>query len=916
MIRDRLGIVEMSQPGEGFFQGGMQGGMAQMGAGPGGGRGGPPGGMGGRGGMMGGGGGFGGGGGRGGGFGNRMNRLQGMVNFSLANSIFNARPYSLTGADQKKLPYANERFGGTLGGPLKIFHWKKSQQAPFFMFNYSGQRGNNGFNSTTTVPLAAERQGDFSSSLLRSGAAVQLFDPLSPVGNRSPFVNNKIPVNRMDPAALALLKYMPLPNQAGLVQNYFFQQSLPTSSDQLSIRLMGRFHQRDNINISYAFNRSQRLSGNPFPDLESSSSSRGQNLQLGMNHSFKRGVSNQFQLSFNRNRILTSNSFSGTNDVIGQLGIQGLSRDPINYGIPTINFTNYGSLQLGNPMQRVQQTLGLTDSFRTLKGKHSLSMGFEFRHILSNRFVDENGRGTFDFTGFATSNFDAKGNPLPGTGLDFADLLLGFPQSTSRRYGGSNVYLRSNTYSAYLTDDWRVLSRFTLNFGLRYEFAQPPIEKYDHLANLDMPKDVSAVAVVLPAQSGPYTGGFPRSLINPDRNNFAPRVGIAYRPGSKSNLVLRAGYGIFYNLNIYDQVFPKLAGQPPFAISQTLLTSPSQVLTLLHGFPADPGTTVRNSYAVDRDYRIGYVQSWNLNIQKSFHRSIVMNLSYLGTKGTKLDMLRAPNRAPGGSQLTTEQSRRIADAGNFILETSGAASCYHALQVQLSRRLARGLSLMGNYTWSKSIDNSAGIGGGQLVIQDDNNFRAERGLSSFDVRHRMNLNYTWEPPLGAGRKYLVTPSLASKMLSGWTFTGNATLSSGSPYTARILGNASNNSGTGGNQSERADATGQAVELPSSERTLLQWFNTAAFALPKPGTFGNAGRNTITGPGSVLFNMSATKDVRIGDNGKSLSLIWQVNNIFNKPNFTGLGTVVNAGNFGRITGVQAMRSMNLSLRFRF
>jgi hypothetical protein len=184
------------------------------------------------------------------------------------------------------------------------------------------------------------------------------------------------------------------------------------------------------------------------------------------------------------------------------------------------------------------------------------------------------------------------------------------------------------------------------------------------------------------------------------------------------------------------------------------------------------------------------------------------------------------------------------------------------------------------------------------------------------VRHRLNFNYMLELPFGPGRKFLATPGVASRLLSGWALTGNATLSSGSPYTARILGNASNNSGTGGSQSERADATGRTVELPASERTLTRWFNTAAFALPKAGVYGNAGRNTIIGPGSILFNMSVTKDIQIDDNGRSLSFIWQVDNVFNKPNFTGLGTVVNASDFGRITGTQAMRSMNISLRFRF
>ncbi len=922
LIRERLGIQEPGQPGEGFFQNGIQNGMIGEagrlgGSGGAGGRPGPmAGGAGARGGMPMGGGGFAGGPGRGVGFGNRMNRPQGMIQFSLRNSALDARPYSLTGVEQKKQAYANERFGGTLGGPLKILFWKKSRQAPFYMINYSGQRGRNSYDATSTVPLAEERQGDFSASRLRSGNSVRIYDPASPIGNRSLFPNSIIPANRLDSAALGLLKYLPLPNQPGLVQNYFFQESVPTSSDQLSVRVMGRWKQRNNINISYAFNRSRRISGNPFPDLESGGTSRGQNFQLQSGTMFRRGMSNQLQISFNRNRNLTSNRFSNTTDVIGELGILGLSRDPINYGIPTILLTNYGDMRLSNPSRRVQQTVGFSESLRILQGKHSWSMGFDYRHTASNRYVDENSRGTFQFSGLATSDFDAKGNPLSATGLDFADFLLGLAQETSRRYGGSNVYLRSNTYSGFLSDDWRALSRLTVNAGIRYEYAQPPTEKYDHLSNLDINSGISAVGVVLPGGDGPFSGKYPRSLVDPDRNNFAPRIGLAYRPSPRSNLVLRAGYGIFYNLNIYDQVFPKLAGQPPFAVSQNLLTSVFQVLTLKNGFPEDPSTTVRNSYAVDRHYRIGYVQSWNLNIQKNLKRSLVLNLGYIGTKGTRLDLLRAPNRAPSGSTLTTEQRRRIEEAGNFILETSGAASAYHALQMQVSQRFARGVSLAGSYTWSKSIDNAAGIGGGQLVVQDDSNFRAERGLSSFDVRHRANLNGMLDLPFGPGRKFLANEGLASRVLSGWTFTGNATLSSGAPFTARILGNAVNNSGTGGSQSERADATGMTVQLAESERTLMRWFNTAAFQLPKPGTFGNAGRNTIAGPGSFLVNMSATKDIRLDEKGRSVSFVWQANNVFNRPNFSGLSTVVNSSTFGRITQVQAMRSMNFSLRFRF
>jgi hypothetical protein len=338
---------------------------------------------------------------------------------------------------------------------------------------------------------------------------------------------------------------------------------------------------------------------------------------------------------------------------------------------------------------------------------------------------------------------------------------------------------------------------------------------------------------------------------------------------------------------------------------------------LRNGFPAEPSTKVHNSYAVDRYYRIGYVQSWNLNLQKDLRRGLVLEAAYMGSKGAKLDLLRAPNRAPAGSQISTEDRRLIGYADSFIFETSGAASIYHAMLLRVNRRFARGISLNGSYTWSKSLDSASSIGGGSLLVaQDDNNLRAERGLSAFDVRHRLNINYVLELPFGRGKKYLSQSSWGSRFFSNWTFTGWVALSSGSPFTARILGNASNNSGTGGNWSERADATGQPVALPRSERTVTHYFNTQAFALPAPGKFGNAGRNTIIGPGSLLLTLTVSRDIRIDENGKSLSLVCQANNLLNTPNFRGLATVVNSSNFGRITGTNPMRTLELTLRFRF
>ncbi|PYV37740.1 MAG: hypothetical protein DMG06_27270, partial [Acidobacteria bacterium] len=469
----------------------------------------------------------------------------------------------------------------------------------------------------------------------------------------------------------------------------------------------------------------------------------------------------------------------------------------------------------------------------------------------------------------------------------------------------------------FFTNNWRVTPQLTLSLGVRYELATPLTEKFGRIANLDIAPNFTGAAVVVPGTAGPYSGQFPSALIDPDRNNVAPRIGLAWKPIPHHNLVIRSGYGIFYNASIYNQLYTQLASQPPFAVSNNLITRPDRILTLANGFPADPQFTVLNSYVVDRHLRIGYVQQWNLDIQQQLRPNLVMTLSYNGSKGTKLDLLRSPNRAPAGSPLETDPNRIISNAQGFLYETSGAASVFHSLQIRLQRRFTSGVSVNASYIFGKSIDNASSIGGGQeTVALIDNNLRAERGLSTFDMRHQLNINYVYEFPFGERKRFLSHGGLPARIFSGWSLSGITTLQSGSPYTARILGNSINNSGTGANQSERADATGLPVELPESLQTVAHFFNSDAFTLPTPGRFGDAGRNTIIGPGTLNFNMALAKVIRFSPDGKRLEFRTQATNIFNTPNFNGLGVIVDASNYGHLTSARQMRQIEFTLRFNF
>jgi hypothetical protein len=393
---------------------------------------------------------------------------------------------------------------------------------------------------------------------------------------------------------------------------------------------------------------------------------------------------------------------------------------------------------------------------------------------------------------------------------------------------------------------------------------------------------------------------------------------LAFRPWLQRHLVLRAGYSVFYDGGIYTRLISNLANQPPFAQASTLWTSTDQVLTLQDGFPAIAPTVATNTYAVDSNFRTPYAQTWNVTVEDQIAPNVILSVGYVGTKGSKLDLLLAPNQAAPGSPLTTQDRLSIPGALSFNYETSGAASIYHGLQVSLRRQFHNGFSLSGDYTFSKSIDNAASVGGaGRTVAQNAFDLEAERGLSVFDVRHRLRIHYTYEFPFGDRRRWLSHGGPMAVVLGNWQLSGGTTIQSGTPLTARVLGNQSNNSGTGANFSERAQATGLPLSLDRAARTTLDFFNTAAFTLPPAGQFGNAGRNTITGPGTVNFDMSLSRFITISqEHGVRGEFRLQADNAFNTPNFSGLATVVNAQDFGRVTGVKSMREFTVSMRLRF
>lgn len=579
----------------------------------------------------------------------------------------------------------------------------------------------------------------------------------------------------------------------------------------------------------------------------------------------------------------------------------------MNYGPPSLNFSNFASLTDGSYSRTVVQSLAFNDTFTWVRGHHSLSAGAVYSHNQNNVKTDSNGRGTFSFTGLSTSQL-ANGLPVANTGLDFADFLLGLPNTSSIRYGDTSTYFRTTNYSFFGQDNWRVNGKLTLNFGLRYEYYGVPYELRGHEANLDIAPGFTAASVVLPGQNSPYHGVLPTGLIFPDRNNFMPRIGVAWRPWLRGKTVVRTGYGIYYNGAAYNAFARNLAAQPPFASTNSIVSSTAAPLTLQSAFiTVVPGKTVTNTYAIDPNYRVPYAQSWNFGIQQEINPRLIVQITYLGTKGTRLDTLRLPNRAAPGSVLTAEARLRIANATGFTYESSDANSIYHSLRSNLIRRFGKGMSFNLDYNFSKAIDNASTFGGG--LAQNDQDLRAERSLSNFDRRHTVSMRYVLTSPYGHTSKLLASHHKLTGILQDWTLSGGITAQTGTPLNPKVAGNQTDSAGTGATGTTRPNATGLPVEGGTG------YFNLAAFTLPTPGFFGTAGRNTIPGPGSWVANASFGRGFGLGER-RNLEFRFDANNILNHVNISSFGTTLNSSTYGLPLAAGGMRSASLTVRFRF
>lgn len=869
----------------------------------------------------------------------RLNRVHFSVYDTFGDTALNARPYSLTVANPPKINGWNDTAGFNMGGPLKIPHIYDGTDKTFFFINFSGSWSRNPVDSFATVPTLAERAGDFSAD------NAQLFNPLSnPSGPRTLMPNagclqdaanaagTCIPQGMINQTALNLLNYVPSPNLPGRALNFHLQTNLPGLSNRLNVNLNHQISSKLSLLVNYNLSNAISHSLNSFPGVEGNTSSRGQSVMLGLIQNYSRSFLHMSQFYFSRNRILGLNEFSNLTDISSQLGVTGVSSSPFDFGLPQINFTNLSGLNDPIPSRNRSQTYRYVDTVRWMKEKHTISVGGEIRKMDINRETDPTPNGQFSFTGLLTSQLTSSGAPVPSPancgpanpavpciGNDFADFLLGYPANTRIQFGDSSTYFRSWGYAGYASDDWHVVPKFTVTFGLRYEAFTPPTEINNHIANLAVSPDFTQVQCVTPVAFANCAAGPTQSLFHGHYNNWAPRIGIAWQPpgkwfNGKHQMTVRAGYSMFYVESYLNTLASEMANQPPFAVANTLVntansTNSAPSLSLQNGFPAGAvsSNTLTNTIAVNPNYQVPYAMIWNASVEYNLMKNTFVEVMYTGTRGVHLDELL------GFSLANPLQAGTVRNASGFTYDTTGGFSNFNALQLRLQRRMTRGFMFMARYTYSKSLDDASSIGGGgQTVIQNNADPRGDYGLSSFDMRHQFLANFTYQLPFGERRRF-ATKGWQKTVFGAWRVNSSFTAHSGTPYTVRVFSTNPACQNVPGVNSERADQTGSAALASPS---VLQWFNTSAFS-PPAGCLGDAPRNSVLGPGAFTMNSGVTKTFQFGRDGlRRLDFSWNTSNLLNHVNYTGLSTVFGSPTFGQITGAGPMRTMTFTTRVNF
>ncbi len=812
----------------------------------------------------------------------------------------------------RKQQFRWNQFGGTFGGPIR-------KDKTFFFGNYEGFRFRREGNSLTTVPTAAMMRGDFSLNV-NGTPAPRIYDPLTSrtvngVLVRDPFPGNIVPSGRFNPVSLEWQKnlYAPHPeNRPGQLQNFQNLTGTIRGDDQFTVRVDHQFNDKNMIFGRYSWANNDQDIPRTLPAVVESQYNQFRNYVVNYTRLISPTTIFDFKYGFNHDDIQrrTPRLGSGIPGLVaaGLKGIpeSGTFRETFEYPV-SLNVQGFAGGDLTAFVSGPQKTWQFLPALSKVVGTHNLKFGADIkvRHVLHDG-------------SFATITHDRLTTSDPQdtagvTGLPYASFLLGYPSTAGRQVSlpspgctsCTEAHMKQDLWHFYVQDDIKVSRNLTVNIGMRYEYSS-------WYSSLNNPSNASWFDTLGNGGKGqfvwagpnPITGEAPNTtstFIEPDKNNWAPRIGLAYLFGQKTTF--RTGYAIFYGSNIAWEG-NHMRGNYPYAVGQDLPINRTTITnTTDNAFPPIDFATVPPSaqHTARRDNRMPYVQQWNLGIQHQLVEDLVFEVNYVGSKGTRLSSFLSgndPRPGPGDIQPRRPYPQHL---GAFSENRSEATSSYHGMTVRVEKRFSKGLSYGGNYSWSKSMDLNSNWGG--TSPQDAYNAKDSIGLSDFDRRHIFSSDFVYLLPKSS------LTGVAGALVNGWQTNGIIMLRSGRPLTPTLpFDNA--NVGARGNF-QRPNVVGDI----NGPETRQQWFNTSAFAVSAPFSFGNAGRNIIEGPGYASVDFALYKNFMISES-QQIQFRSEFFNIFNRTNYNNPGLSFGTPGFGVITGTDSARQIQFALKYLF
>jgi hypothetical protein len=798
-------------------------------------------------------------------------------------------------------PFKLNQFGFNLGGPIVLPHVFNGKDKLFFFGDYEGKRARQSQTFLSSVPIAPFRTGDFSALLPRT----VLLDPRTTP--KTPFPGNIIPLSAINPTSARMIALYPEPNLDGQITNFLYNPVQTNEVNQFNIRTDYRT-EKSAIFGRFSYENADTFNpGNlPEPAVGAGPGRPGRvvipskQVVLGYGRSIT-------PATYFESRVGYARMFQGIYDsdtkfptIAEDLGIPNANSGGAAPGLTTTNITGMTGLGDGSgSLQKVNNNWELDQALSWVRNRHELKFGFDY---MSRRFA-------FFSPGAPSGQYTFSG---VYSGFGLADFLLGKPIS-SRLDVSKFFNLQRFYFSWYVQDNWRVNSKLSINMGLRNDSITAWKERHNRMAGF-VPENGG---MLVPVGTAPFTGD---SVLDGRPLQLGPRLGLAYTVTPKT--VIRAGGGIFYSFKTVTSG-NSLAKNAPF--SGTLVTTNdannfASALPISAGFPAArpdlwpyQGT---GFYYWPQDSKTSTMYEWNVNIQRELASNMVLSIAYVGGKGTYVDVvgLNINQAVPGPGAVVSRRpypnlsdSTGVAPWGN---------STYNSLQTTFERRMGS-VRFSTAWTWAHSIDDTSGESSNS-PIQNSRNLAAQRGSSTFDVRHKLTISGTYELPVGRGKRWLSSAARPLDwVVGGWQLNNIATLQTGLPFTP-VMQTSTLNTGTGSQFPNRI-ASG---ELPSDERTINRWFDPSAFVAPGQYQFGNSGRNILYGPGTKQLDLSLFKSFAIQEH-RRLEFRAEAFNALNTPQFNNPNASIGFAGVAKITSAgsptvyqRTSRQIQLALKLYF